>query len=65
MEWSVVKESVPDLPSEFHEARDDHKSKIGLNNLHELLDEYGYEHSDEIFSLSNTVVIEKIPHRRV
>jgi len=49
-----VKESVPDLQPEVHEARDEHKSKIGLKNLHELLDEYGYEHSDESCSLSNT-----------
>jgi len=54
MEWTVVKESFPDLPHEVHEACDEHKSKIGLKNFHELLDEYGYEHLDESCSLSNT-----------
>jgi len=42
------------LPPEVHEACDEHKSKIGLKNMHELLDEYGYVHSDERCSLSNT-----------
>jgi len=46
MEWIVVKESVPNLPPEVHETRDEHKIKIGLKNLHELLDEYRYKHSD-------------------
>jgi len=54
MEWTVVKDYAPDLTPEVHESRDEHKSKIGLNNLHELLNKYGYEHSDESYSLSNT-----------
>jgi len=54
MEWTIVKKSIPDLPPEVHETRDEHKSKIGLKNLYELLDEYGYEHPEKSCSLSNT-----------
>ena len=56
MEWTVVKEYIPDLPPEVHENHDEHKSKIGLKNIHELFDEYGYEHSDESCSLSYTSI---------
>ena len=55
MQWIVVTESVSALPPVVYQAREEHKQKIGLRNLDQLLNEHGYEErSDESCSLSNT-----------
>lgn len=50
-----MKESVPNLSPEIYESCNEYKSKIGLNNMNNLLDEYGYEHLDESYYLYNTI----------
>ena len=49
-------EYVPALPPAVYQAREEHKQKIGVSNLDQLLNDHGYEErSDESCSVPNTI----------